>query len=588
MSNLLSMLNTGVTGLFAAQAQIDVTGHNIANINNPTYSRQTVNLASQFYQTDGYGDFGRGVKVVEVIRVYDTLLARTLRSEMSALSYWTSTQSTLGEIRMYFNELEKGSGLGEALRNYFDAWQDLSTATDFTDDSYIKRTQLLACATTLATQIRDDRAMFTDLQDKIDYRLKGYVDEINTYAQGIAELNQKILSVEAGGRYNANDLRDQRDALVNLMSTLAGVNVIERPNGEYAVYVGGEPMVDGAKSFPLSLQKNSENGDHYDIVWSTGDYYSKGTVITDRISGGVIQADIKMRDEIIKNYIAELDSLAHTLIAETNKVHVSGQGLVRYSNLSSTNAVENPEYRLNREPGIFPYQVKAGTFQIEIYDESDPDNKVLVTTFNIEIDPAKDTLNGVAEKISSADGSFGGGVLEATVNRDGTIKVFVAEGYTFAFGDDTSDFLVAAGFNNFFQGSSAADITVDSHIENNPQYIAAAKSGAPGDNRNALAMIEVKFATVMVGSSISIDEFYGYFSGQIASDKQQVDIFVVTKQMTYTQYSEKMEQIKGVSMEEEQVNLVLFQRIFEANSRYINAIDEMLSTIVNKLGIVGR
>ncbi len=588
MSNLMSMLYTGVTGIAASQVQIDVVGNNIANIDNPNYSRQRVNLASASYQTDTYGAFGRGVKVVEIIRVYDELLAKTLRNETSSLSYWESSQSTLNEVKMYFNELEQGSGLGEVLRNYFNAWQDLSTSTDHADDSYIKRTQLLASAGTLATQIRDDRQMFVDLQAKIDYRLKGYVDEINTYSKGIAELNQKILSVEAGGLYNANDLRDDRDALVNKLSLLAGLNVVERPNGEYAVYIGGEPVVDGAKSFPLSLQTNPDNDNHLDIVWSTGDYYSKPTVITDRISGGVIQADIKMRDYVLNGYIDELDNMAHTLIAETNKIHVGGQGLLRYNQLTSTNQVENPSYTLNHQPGIFPYDVKSGTFQIKIYDETDPENKALVETYNITIDPAKDTLYGVAEKISSADGQFGGGVLEAFVNKDGTIKISVENGYTFAFGDDTSDFLMAAGFNNFFQGSNASDIKVDTHIENNPQYIATAKGDAPGDNENALIMIEVKYAKVMQNSTISIDEFYGYFTGLIATNKQQVDIFAATKQMTVTQYTEKLEQVKGVSMEEEQANLIQFQRVFEANSRYINVIDEMLNTIVNNLGLVGR
>ncbi|MDR0453521.1 MAG: flagellar hook-associated protein FlgK [Deferribacteraceae bacterium] len=588
MSNLLSMLYTGVTGIYASQAQLDVTGHNIANINNPNYSRQRVNLASSFYQTDSYGTFGRGVNVVEVIRVYDELLAKTLRNESSSLAYWKSSQNTLERIRLYFNELERGSGLGEALRNYFNAWQDLSTASDHTDESYVKRTQLLASATQLATQIRDDREMFTSLQDELDYRLKGYVEEINTYAKGIAELNQKIIGVEAGGRLNANDLRDHRDALVNKIATLAGINVVERPNGEFAVFVGGEPIVDGGRSFELTIEKNPANGNHYDIVWNNGDYFSKGSVITNNIYGGVIQADIKMRDEIINGYISELDSMAHTLVYETNKVHVSGQGLVRYDNLVSTNAVVNPEYWLNHEPGIFPYEVKAGTFQIHIYDESDPDNKVLMTTYNIEIDPAKDTLNGVAEKISGADGSLGGGIIEATTNRDGTVKIKVASGYTFSFGDDTSDFLIAAGFNNFFQGTNASDIKVDSHIEDNPQFIAASKGDAPGDNRNALSMIEVKYTKATVGNNITIEEFYGYFVGQLATDKQQVDIFVITKQMTYTQFSDKMEQIKGVSMEEEQINLIQFQRVLQANSRYINAIDEMLHLIVNNLGLVGR
>jgi flagellar hook-associated protein 1 FlgK len=347
--------------------------------------------------------------------------------------------------------------------------------------------------------------------------------------------------------------------------------------------MGEEPLVEGERAFSLGVEPNKENSSHYDIVWNSGTTGNTSTVITQQLRGGSLQSALQLRDDLINKYVEELDELATTLIKETNKLHVSGQGLERFSSLTSSNSVENPAYLLDRTPGLFPFEVKNGTFQIKLYDS----DGVLVETYDVSVDPSKDTLNGVVEKIASADNNFSGGNIHAGVNAENKLTITVSDGYTFAFGDDTSDFLIAAGFNNFFQGTDAASIDVDAHIKDNPQYIAASKTGAPGDNQNAEAMNKLQFTKVVEGK-ITISDFYGFFTGQLAIDKQQVDIFTNTKQLVVDQYTAQMLEIRGVNMDEEVINLALFQRILEANSRFVNAVDAMLDTIVNNLGLVGR
>ena len=74
----------------------------------------------------------------------------------------------------------------------------------------------------------------------------------------------------------------------------------------------------------------------------------------------------------------------------------------------------------------------------------------------------------------------------------------------------------------------------------------------------------------------------------MSSAKSQADTFTTTTEMSYSKLSTQLMSIRGVSEEEEQVNLVLYQRMYEANSRYINVIDEMLNTLINSLGSAGR
>jgi flagellar hook-associated protein 1 FlgK len=582
MSNLMAMLNTGLSGIMAAQVQLDVTGHNIANLNNKNYSRQRVEVVSAYSMTSKEGSFGQGVKTVGVIRIYDEILTRTLRNETSSLAYWTNNQAGLDTIRVYFNELETGSGLGEHLRNYFNAWQDLaSIPADNSDESYIKRTQVLSTAETLCSQIQNAQDMFKRLKGDINENLKSAVSEINSLAESIAELNTKIVRVEANGSH-ANDLRDTRDALVNTISQMAGVNVTERPNGEIAVYIGGEPIVDGARAFKLELSLR-EDGE-YDLMWRSNNLDNAPTVITNRVSGGTIQSNIYLRDTLIDKYNKELDGLARTLIYETNKIHSSGQGLERFTELTSTNSVSSPRFTIKSEYGNLPYPMSAGTFQIKVYDS----DGVLAGTYPVSVDPATDNLNGISEKISGADGSLLDGVIQSYVNQSGELRISVKEGYTFSFGEDTSGFLVAAGFNNFFSGTDASNISVDPHIKTNIAYIATTSdANKVGDNTIASAIVDVQFKSVLEGG-ITISDFYGYFIGKIASEKQQTDLFVVTKEMSVASYEEKVQAVSGVSESEETSNLIIFEKTLQANARFINAVDEMLDIIVNNLGLVGR
>ncbi|GAB7140708.1 flagellar hook-associated protein FlgK [Deferribacterales bacterium RsTz2092] len=586
MSNLFGMLYTGVSGLLTTQVQMDVTGHNIANINNPNYTRQRANIVSTSVSVEQNGAFGSGVKVAEVVRIYDELLVKTLRKEASALSYWTSTQEVMIEVKTYFNELEQdmGSGLGEPLDRYFKAWQDLAnTAPDGSSDSAVRRTELIETSISLVTTIKESRSSIVDIQRNIDDTLKTNIDDINMLAVQIADYNKQIRLTEASGEH-ANDLRDQRDTLINQINELANVSVIEQPNGACSVYLAGMPIVDGAESSILYTASNSETGGKLDIYWSTGNWYDKGRNITSMLDGGSIAGKVNIRDGLLENYISQLDALATALIDETNKLHSAGQGLMKYSSLTAGNPVGNPEYALGSKVGSFPSAVQEGTFRINVYDAGGN----LADTYDIAVNPNVDTLNGIATKIRLASDNLSADILKANVDRTGAMQLSVPAGYTFSFGTDTSNFLSAAGFNGFFTGKDASDINVNKFLEDNPSYIATKSEGGNGNNDVALSIANLRTQKVMQKQTLSLEGFYAAFVGQVAIDKQQVDIFVATRTMTVTEYTKRLQSVSGVSETEEMTNMSMLQRVFEANSRYVNAVDQMLQIVVSSLGLVGR
>lgn len=583
MSNILSVLNTGVSGLFASQAEISTTGNNITNVDTDGYSRQRVVLTTARSQVTSNGVFGNGVKIDDVKQIYDTLLANTLRNENSDLSYYTTTQESLSQVEIYFNELEDGSGLGEAMSEYFNSWTDLAnTATDQSDEAMIKKQTVVEKAQTLTEKIQSSYKSLQDIQNSTNNQLKSYVTNINEITDNIALLNGQIASIESTG-VTANDLRDQREGLLNNLAKITNISVSDRSNGQIAVYINGNALVDEGQSYKIAAVQQNGSDDKVTIMWNSSSS-NNAVDITSSITSGQMGAMLDIRDNVTKGYMDSLDKLSETLINQTNSIHAIGQGTEGLTQITSANGVKNASYPLNEAAGAFNSKVNEGVLRITVYDS---EGKVS-SNLDIDIDPSVDTLNSIINKISLADGNPSGGIIQANLSQDNTMKITAASGYTFAFTEDTSNFLVASGTNGFFTGTGADDIQVSSTIANNVGYLATSLTGAAGDNQNAVAIANLKTAPAFDGTTTTLDGFYALFTAGIATDKSNADTYVTTKKNTVNQYALKLESVKGVSLDEELTDLMRFQRSYQASARFITVIDEMIDKIVNSMGTGGR
>lgn len=579
MSNIFGSLYIGVSGLMTSQAGIDITGHNIANANTEGYSRQRVVIETQHPLLTTPGPFGRGAKLVGVERVYSDTVAKNLRNETSSVNYWSNINTSLEQINVYFNELEAGSGLGDALKEYFDAWQNLANApADNSDEAQVKKIELISKTEILATKIQENYYHIKDMQNTANLNISSYIDEINDLTENIGMLNSEIAKIEATGN-NANDYRDKRELLLNKLSEYVDFTSSERDDGQIGVFVGGVTLVDSGTVNKLYAVSSEENSNYYDIYWGPRGNNTPLVNITSKVSSGKLAAEVKTRDEILPGYLDSLSTLSSALIQETNQIHATGIGLERFSSISSTNSVSNPTFSFLKNEGKFPYEITSGTLRIALYNSENEITEYL----DIDIDPNEDNLNSVIRKINES----GSGKLTAQLSSGNSIKISAEGGYTFSFVEDTSNFLVAAGLNGFFKGKDASDIGVNDLVKNNINYIASGKSTAPGDNRNLLAIADIKFQKV-INNSYTIDEFYSTFASTIAADKNQAYTFYNTKKQSVDQFTIKLEEIKGVSIDEEFVNLIKFQKAYEANARFITVVDEMIDRLINGVGIVGR
>ena len=319
MSNVFGILNTGRTALLTQQKAIDVTGHNIANVNTDGYSRQRVNMETNEPYSSQPGQTGTGVRAAEIQRIYDRFLGAQINDENQNLGNWETQKGVLERVEIIFDE-SSGYGLNQAMSEFWNAWQDLAN----NPSDYAGRAALLAKSEIMTTTFNNIYSNLEQIQTDIDTSIMGTVKEINSIAERIAGLNQKIALTEVGGQ-NANDYRDSRDLLLKELSLMINIDSFENSDGKVTVLVaGGRPLVENISSWNLSTQPDVDS-DFQDIVWT--DSGGNPVVITSSISGGKLKGWLEVRDVTIPDYLSKLNDLAEGIITEVNDFHKDGLGL---------------------------------------------------------------------------------------------------------------------------------------------------------------------------------------------------------------------------------------------------------------------
>ncbi|CAN5236775.1 hypothetical protein BH11PSE11_BH11PSE11_16910 [soil metagenome] len=243
-----SILSIGMTGLQAAQAGLNTTGHNIANVGTPGFSRQQVIQSTAGGQNEGVGYIGKGTSVADVTRVYSEFLSRQV----------TNIQTTKGWIDTYFGQINQinnqfadaASGLSPALQDFFKGVQDMAA----NPNSASSRQSALSTAESLTSRMHNLNDQLNELRAGVNSQLTSTIEAINTAAQQISTLNNAIeVAQGTSGMHLANDLLDQRDQVVSDLSKLVAVSVVKQGNSNsLSIFVGtGQPLVVGTVVFNL-------------------------------------------------------------------------------------------------------------------------------------------------------------------------------------------------------------------------------------------------------------------------------------------------------------------------------------------------
>lgn len=311
------LLGIGTSSLTALRQTLDTIGHNIANANNPDYNRQITDLSSRMPIRTGNGFAGTGVQVMGTRRVLDDYLLDSVRQNTSL----TNDLAASAEYAQHIDKIlgDQNTGVSQALSDFFGSVEELNS----NPNSIPTRQLFLSKASVL-------KSRFNDLYDKgisennnINSQIKYTVEQINGITSSIADLNAKILSFSNGTNKNIpNDLFDQRDGLINALSSMVNVSINTQDDGSLNVFIGnGQSLVIGGMSSNLSTRNNANDASKVDVViLSNGSFQD----ITNNISGGKLGGTISSRDLILKTTLNSLGRLAISISNVMNQQHAKG------------------------------------------------------------------------------------------------------------------------------------------------------------------------------------------------------------------------------------------------------------------------
>lgn len=465
------------SGLFVNERALNVTGHNISNLNTPGYVRQQAMIANAPYQSlqgkSGLYQLGLGADVQQIRQIRNRFLDIMYRKENMSYGYWEAKYKTIQDIEAILGDPME-EGLQSVMNQFWDSWHELAKEPE----SLTVRAIVRQRGETLVNTVNHIGEQLDKLQRDLTSEISVRVNEINNITLQIAQLNAVIYKYEVSGG-TANDYRDQRNLLADRLTRLVNAEITETAEGYFLVTIGGYAVVNREKSTKLYVEEDTGNG----IMGLSKQIIKlEGSEITSPLKSGTLKGLIDSISEVEETR-EMLNNLISAMISEINKLHRSGKTMG-----------QPPE---------------------------DGD------------DFFKPIKNGLPMVL-------------------GNIKL----------NDNLAD------LNN----------------------IVASNMEKSGDNTIALKISNLRNEPLIPDETgiLSIDEYYQSIISKIGQKGDQAASIAENQYNLLMAADAKREALSGVSLDEEMTHMMRFKFAYDASSRAFNAIDEIMETIINRMGLVGR
>jgi flagellar hook-associated protein 1 FlgK len=563
---LIGALNIGQSALAVQQAALQVTGNNISNAGNADYTRQTAITTPGSDQQISPGIFvGSGIDLSSIQRQIDESLQNRIRSSTSDTQSANTAQEWLSRVESTFNALGVNN-LSSQMSSFSTSWSALANNPQ---DSGLRQTVLQA-GDGLAQTFTDTRASLDGTQSDLQARLAAQAKAADGLAQQVATLNGSIVVAEGGSNGQANNLRDQRDATLKQLSQLIDIKTVSQDNGSVNVYVGSEPLVVGTTNQGVAVKQTVVNGQPVSSVVFKS---NKGPI---PVTSGEIGALTTAQGQITST-TAQLDTLAHNLIFELNKLHSSGQGLEGFSTVTASNAVADPTAALTAPAAGLAFTPNNGSFVVSVRQKSTGLMTSTLVPVHLTGAAGDTTLNSLAASLSAING------VTATITG-GKLQISAASSAVdINFSQDSSGTLAALGINTFFTGKDSSDMGVNQTIQNDTTLIAAAKNGDKTDNQTAIAIAALQSQSLTSLNGTSLTDSYQSIVNGIAGQVATATTSAAAAKAINDTLTAQRSSLSGVSIDEEAINLVRQQNAFQGAAKLITTVNAMMQTVLNML-----
>lgn len=549
---LMGSLYIGKSGLQTGQNALNTTAHNMSNSDTVGYVRQQVLLGTSIYntiKTDVHAvsnqQIGLGVEYSKTRQVRDYFLDLTYRKESGRCEFYTVSRDALEEIEFLLDEMN-GETFQGSLENLWTSVQELSKdpSNAVTQGLLIERcSEFLARADSVYGGLKD-------YQLNLNQTVMQKVETINEHAKQIKDLNDRIRYIEVGGFEEANDLRDVRNQLVDELAAMANISYSEDVDGNICIQLEGEDLVKRDVVYEIGLQTDATTG-FYTPFWihnATWTLNGDGDRVYD-ITG----AEVYNMEQVISSDLnTDVGSLKSTLLAR-------GDHIANYTDLKEGN------YKNSVSQSVV-MNVMAEFDQL-IHNIATSMNKVLADAAE------KAYLEGDTTYLRDANGNpiqIFQKIASNGYNPDGTYMEEV---------DDVHEKLYTID-----------NLQINQLLLQQPTLMGFVKEDDSIDFDTMTAMKEAFMAennvlNPTVKKQSNFMDYYGDLVSQVANSGSVYGSILTNQQETVDSTFSAREQVIGVSHDEELTNMVKYQNAYNAASRYINVIDEMLEHILNTLGV---
>jgi len=568
--SLNSTLSIANSSLIASQIGLQVASNNLANAATPGYSRQVAMLqALRGARSDPF-QIGAGVAVAQVRRQIDQALQERLWNGVS--DEYASAQK-LGVYNQLEAILNEGTEFDTSsqLSSFFNTWSEATTMLD-------SGASIINQGKSLAGFIRNIREELTAQRRQLEDQIDAQTVQADALFQQIADINRTIASREIS-EGEAAALRDRRDQIVSELASVIDISVNENPEGLYDVFVGSTPVVLGTTNRGVEIDRETVDG----VISVRVRLKDNGAPLP--VTGGSIGGLLQSRDGAIDATIEKLDNLSSNLIFEINKLHATGRNADRLGSARATLAIATADRtRPINDPNNatfadLPFAASNGSFTIEVYNQNTQTSNVVTIPVDLDgLDAAN--LPGVSddttpEDIRAALDSIPG--INASFTPDGKLDITTEPGFRFSFTDDTSGVLAVMGVNSFFTGTTAQDIAVRDGVE---VMLGRTIDGQFVENGNALAIGNIAETAIAGLGDRTFSKFWQLHAQDVATETAAARNGADAASIVRSSLEAQRAAVSGVSIDEESMNLLTYQRQYQAAAQVVQVTQSMFDTLL--------
>ncbi len=540
MSSIAS-LGRMVSGLNASRRGLGVTSHNITNANTPGYIRQQLLQHDSQYTNIGSGgqlkQVGIGVTMTEIRQIRDEFSDRRYRSENSVLSYYKVKQETIGEIETIFGE-PHGEALSKTLNDFWSQTQKLATNPSGIEE----RMAFIQSADVFVKQSNHIQDQLTEYQGNLDSQVRSTIRQVNSLTKEIQSLNESIAYYEIG-RDNANDLRDQRNLLLDELSAIIDIQYREESDGRVIVTGEGITMVDQQFRAEMTTGQTTPGSPFVKPIWKNtqADVYPMNRAATS-ISGtdhGQLKSLLMMR--------GNAPATAHTdwdAIAINTNVPVD----------SEANAYLLP--KMQKEFDLFVQTLAETINKVFNPDDNKPWGQgsganVQGTVLFVAINPTPP--DDPSDPVDPAAGM-----------RAGNIQI-------------NPDLLESGGYN-LLPTSLTGDESDTQIIEKLLGEWNTDKIWFDGPEDQGKASRPTK-------KNATFRAFYSELIAELGAEGKEATGRAEEKIILMTDIDNARQSMGGVSTDEEMASMMKYQYSYNAAARMVTVLDGMMDTVINRMGV---